>query len=300
MRRITVFCSVLVLLVPLFLLALPPGAIAQNAKFVGSDACKNCHEDAFKSYVSSIHGKAYVPGSPGKREGCEACHGPGSVHVEKGGGKEGIISSAKHMAANCQSCHQDSKALAFWNMGRHKTNGVYCADCHSSHAVGIKKNLKAPEPVLCYGCHKDIRSQTGRQSHHPVNEGKMKCSDCHSSHGSFGKAMIKADSTNELCYKCHAEKRGPYMFEHPPVSENCLNCHQVHGSSHNQLLIKKPPQLCQACHDWSRHPGTPYTKFETFKGPSPSNRMYARNCSLCHTTVHGSNGPAGSGLRFVR
>ena len=128
----------------------------------------------------------------------------------------------------------------------------------------------------------------------------MKCSDCHTAHGGFGKHMIKADSTNELCYRCHAEKRGPYMFEHPPVEENCLTCHQVHGSSHNQLLVKKPPQLCQACHDWSRHPGTPYTKFETFKGSSPSNRMFARNCSLCHTTVHGSNGPAGSGLRFVR
>ena len=51
------------------------------------------------------------------------------------------------------------------------------------------------------------------------------------------KAMIKADSVNDLCYKCHAEKRGPYAFEHPPFPENCLNCHEIHGSNLSEFLI---------------------------------------------------------------
>lgn len=298
MKKITLFCSILVLLVPLFLLMLPVGAVAQNAKYAGSDACKNCHEDAFKSYMGSIHGKAYVPGSPSKRDGCESCHGPGSVHVDKGGGKEGIISSAKQMAANCQACHGDSKALAFWNMGRHKSADVYCSDCHSSH-VATKKNLKQPEPVLCYTCHKDIRSQAMRQSHHPINEGKVLCRDCHSPHGSFGKHMIKADSNNELCFKCHADKRGPFLHEHAPVEENCMNCHYAHGSSHNSLLVKRPPLLCTACHA-GRHPSTLYGRDKMFTGPSPDPRAVSRSCTTCHYNIHGSNGAGEFGAFFVR
>ena len=39
----------------------------------------------------------------------------------------------------------------------------------------------------------------------------MTCSDCHNVHGSVGPALAKRDSTNETCYTCHAEKRGPFV-----------------------------------------------------------------------------------------
>jgi hypothetical protein len=41
--------------------------------------------------------------------------------------------------------------------------------------------------------------------------------------------MVKAESIKELCTTCHADKRGPWLFEHPPVEENCLTCHNPHG-----------------------------------------------------------------------
>ena len=282
-----------------FLVLIAQNSVKGDVGYVGTETCKGCHEEKYKSYPNSIHGNNYVSGNPASRDGCESCHGPGAEHVNKGGGKGGIIQKAKQMAPNCQSCHQDSKELTFWAMSKHKTNGVYCADCHSGHVKG-KKNLKVAEPQLCYSCHKDIRAQVARQSHHPINEGKVKCLDCHSPHGSFGKHMIRADTNNELCYKCHPDKRGPFMFEHPPVEENCLNCHRPHGSNHNNLVVKKTPQLCQSCHDWSRHPGTPYDAFTMFQGPAPSNRGFSRNCSLCHPQIHGSNGPASRGFRFLR
>ena len=65
----------------------------------------------------------------------------------------------------------------------------------------------------------------------------------------MGPSQIKADSVNQLCYKCHAEKRGPYMWEHPPVDENCTTCHTLHGSVYEWLLVEKVPNLCQGCHD---------------------------------------------------
>jgi len=105
-----------------------------------------------------------------------------------------------------------------------------------------------------------------------------------------------------LCYQCHAEKRGPFMWQHPPVDENCLSCHTPHGSNHAKLLQSKPPLLCQSCHDESRHPGTIYTRFETFQGGATSgkNRMFARACLNCHSAIHGGNAPSLRGQTHVR
>ena len=97
-----------------------------------------------------------------------------------------------------------------------------------------------------------------------------------------------AENVNQLCFKCHPDKRGPYVYEHPPVAENCATCHTPHGSRHAKLLTEKVPNLCQDCHDWSRHPGTPYDAKTGFTGTSPSNRFFSRSCLNCHGAIHGS------------
>jgi len=100
--------------------------------------------------------------------------------------------------------------------------------------------------------------------------------------------MIRAENVNQLCYQCHPDKRGPFVYEHPPVAENCTICHTPHGSRHAKLLAEKVPNLCQDCHDWSRHPGTPYDAKTAFTGSNPSNRFFARGCVNCHGAIHGS------------
>ncbi|MDI6762885.1 MAG: DmsE family decaheme c-type cytochrome [Thermodesulfobacteriota bacterium] len=301
----------LLILIPLLFAFLFIIHILDNAKgstnYVGSEVCKGCHEESYSSYAKSIHAKKAIAGSPANRGGCESCHGPGAQHAEKGGGKGGDIFgfgkkvSGKEKYSKCLTCHGESKHVVMWDASKHRSADVSCDTCHSVHSTK-EKNLKAKEPELCYSCHLDIKVKSNKQSRHPVKEGKIKCNDCHNSHGAFGKKAVKADSVNELCYKCHSEKRGPFMWEHAPVEENCLNCHDAHGSNHSKLLTRKMPQLCQSCHDWSRHPGTIYTSFETFRGTATSgkNRMFARSCLNCHQNVHGSNGPSTRGKRFVR
>jgi len=281
----------------IILLAVQPGPAdgqGQANTYAGSDACKACHADQHASYSKAMHAKKDVKGSPANQFGCESCHGAGSGHVEKGGGKgTGMVAfsrkaDARDNSSKCLSCHEESKQLAFWDNGRHKSAGVSCPDCHSAHG-NAEKMLKSSQPDLCYGCHKDIRMMSNRQSHHPVKEGKMKCTDCHDPHGGFGDKMVKADSVNELCFRCHAEKRGPFRTEHQPVAENCLNCHNSHGSNHRALLVSKPPQLCQECHGSGGHRGRAYTRQSTFKGSDPQIQMYGRACLNCHTNIHGSS-----------
>ncbi len=54
----------------------------------------------------------------------------------------------------------------------------------------------------------------------PVREGKLQCSSCHNPHGTITEKLIAENSVNELCYRCHLDKRGPFLGENPPVREN--------------------------------------------------------------------------------
>jgi len=84
---------------------------------------------------------------------------------------------------------------------------------------------------------------------HRVNEGVLQCTDCHNPHGNFapswrtgtGSNLVTASHENEEpCLKCHADKRGPFVFEHASVRvEGCMACHMPHGST-NAKLLKRP------------------------------------------------------------
>jgi len=277
-----------------------------DSGFAGSETCKDCHEVYYNNFIKSVHGKKAIPGSPINKEGCESCHGPGAQHIEKGGGRGVAIfvfnkkESSTTRDSKCLACHENMRGVENWNLSKHKSFLVTCDNCHSIHsAVPGKNYLKAPEPDLCFGCHRSIRTQFNKQSHHPIKEEfvsrqALKCSSCHNPMGTFDiKAMIKADSVNDLCYRCHAEKRGPYAFEHPPVPENCLFCHEVHGSNHSRLLTRKAPLLCESCHDevGGRHNTDPYTNLHSFSGTATSgkNRFFGRSCLNCHGNIHGSS-----------
>jgi DmsE family decaheme c-type cytochrome len=324
-RRRLVFLSIF------FVFSLVPigqNSVKGDSGFVGSETCKGCHEAYYNKFIKSVHGKKAIAGSPANREACESCHGPGAQHVEKGGGRgiaifafgKGV--SAQEKALKCLACHEESKVLAFWDMNRHKSAGNSCNSCHSIHK-GVDKLLIAAEPDLCFNCHRNIRAQINKQSRHPIKEAfvgrqALKCSSCHDTMGSFSTEpvvsfsgarrsgtdkMIKADSVNELCYKCHAEKRGPFMWQHVPVDENCLICHEAHGSNHGKLLTNRVPLLCQNCHSVEgSHPRRPYTNLHSFQGSATANKnkFFGRSCLNCHTNIHGSNGPGIRGETFLR
>jgi predicted CXXCH cytochrome family protein len=129
----------------------------------------------------------------------------------------------------------------------------------------------------------------------PVREGKLQCSTCHNVHGSTNvKLLRKGDSISELCTSCHAEKRGPFLWEHAPSRDGCTTCHDPHGSANERMLVAKAPLLCQRCHVGTRHPSTIYDAALVGVGSNPSVRVYARSCVTCHWPS-GSNHPAASG-----
>jgi DmsE family decaheme c-type cytochrome len=130
-----------------------------------------------------------------------------------------------------------------------------------------------------------------------VLAGKMSCSDCHSPHGSSAQAMLAKPTLNQTCYSCHADKRGPLLWEHAPVTEDCSLCHTPHGSVRSALLEKTPPLLCQQCHTAAGHPSVARTS-SGLPGGTAGGTVFtvAGSCTNCHTQVHGSNHPSGAKL----
>ncbi|MBU0480628.1 MAG: DmsE family decaheme c-type cytochrome [Proteobacteria bacterium] len=250
--------------------------------------CKECHDEVAAKFDKSFHGRSWMAQATGSE--CSSCHGSADKHADDPG-KHTIITfgkdskqSAEEQSARCLSCHAGASILTLWDMGSHSKNDVACVSCHKIH----QEKQVVSQPDTCFGCHRDVRVDSNKQSHHPIIEGKVKCSDCHNPHGTLSHHMIKAENVNQLCYQCHADKRGPFIWEHPPVEESCVICHSPHGSRHAQLMTEKIPNLCQDCHDWSRHPGTIYDASSTFAG-TPSRRVVARGCINCHNMIHGSS-----------
>jgi DmsE family decaheme c-type cytochrome len=115
-------------------------------------------------------------------------------------------------------------------------------------------------------------------------------------HGSQNVRLLKTGTTiDESCWTCHAEKRGPFLWDHAPVSESCVTCHDPHGSNNDRMLVAKQPYLCQRCHVTARHPPTIYDGY-TLQTSQNANKIFGRSCVSCHQNIHGSNAPSGKAL----
>ena len=277
----------------------------EKGDYLGNGVCADCHQDKVDNMKSNPHGQAADPRTPYAREGCETCHGPGMLHFETEGNC--IISmtgrygeSVEQRNGICLQCHQGGMQM-HWIGSTHEAEDLACVDCHSIHERHDVTERTAQKEV-CYKCHQTIRAQTLRVSRHPIRENKVICSDCHNAHGSVGPASLKQFTINENCYACHAEKRGPFLWEHQPVTEDCTLCHNVHGSNHAALLNKPGPHLCQQCHSTivgsnSRTHIGRFLDYGNLSDPGVNRFVVGANCANCHSKVHGSNHPSGPALQ---
>ncbi len=299
-------------------------AYQEKATYVGEKACADCHPGPDKNFAHTTHAKVFRlnPKSELEKKVCEACHGPGSLHVTNPLDHTTLTGYTKEwgtpiekQTATCLNCHKGGQRL-HWPGSIHQVNQLSCSDCHNPmarfSATGLLKKSSISE--TCYTCHQQQRAEFKKKSHMPLPEGKMSCEDCHNPHGTSTRPLLKADTVNDVCYSCHAEKRGPFIWEHAPVRDSCLNCHTPHGSNHDKLLTEERPYLCLRCHDAQvGHPAALYQNANNgayvsispvtglpvnAAGTAFNERTMTRSCNNCHSQIHGSNHP--SGARFQR
>ena len=272
----------------------------------GSAAAKTSAQPAGVTGCETCHG-------PGKAHADAEQDAAGDAAKEKAGTKFifAFNGSAKENSERCLTCHITSQQQEGFAHSQHATAGVSCSECHAAHLVEEVENqgarpalaqaaffqvpelqqtarwlhnslLKESEPALCFTCHGNVQAQFALPVHHRVPEGLLKCSDCHNPHGSINRASLNATNW-ETCVKCHVEKRGPYVYEHPAVRiEGCVICHNPHGSTNRMLLVRREGRmLCLQCHTgFHGQDGVPHSRLGF---------QASGECTRCHVAVHGSD-----------
>ena len=269
----------------------PPAAAA--AESTALPACTDCH-DAMKAVASTPHAHGMAKKGEVPSTACESCHGDGKEHIEGGGDKSKIYKPAGLAGANktCLLCHDVATDKVSRHAGVHaNTATVNCLTCHSIHASEPRAPhlLARKQLALCDSCHMtQVASFRNKPYAHRLGRGGMECSSCHEPHGLPGKDNLRTTRAGELpCLSCHADKRGPFVFQHGALAVgDCTTCHEPHGSSNpKQLKRAAVAQLCLECHSpiGAGTLGSQPPSFHNLNSPR------FQNCTTCHVAVHGSN-----------
>ncbi len=278
----------------------------KGQQYLGSQICQGCHSAVWEGFPSNPHFKSVAQANrPAERTGCEGCHGPAGFHVfDANNGKIVRFPEIEPSQAQevCLRCHSEDFGKLHVRRSAHLTGEVGCTSCHSIHSPHESGPLLADEQRhVCYDCHREIEARFNMPFKHRVNEGAMDCTDCHNPHGAaiatwrtaHSPRMVSQGLGNDIaCTKCHSDKRGPFVHEHPPVRlEGCPACHNPHGST-NARLLNRPAAftLCLECHSDVMGFGL---RADGIRPPTPWFHNLAdpafRDCVLCHSRIHGSN-----------
>jgi DmsE family decaheme c-type cytochrome len=263
--------------------------------------CLDCHAADDASTVHLVFNTVHGSLNGGGAKACTTCHGPSEQHDMRGKKKPVDISfgplwtsDVETRNGSCQGCHNNKEQM-HWVGSAHQQENLACNDCHQSHTRQDPVLDSAAAQAICLDCHTQVRAELQLPSRHPIIEGKTDCVDCHNPHGGLGDSSLREVTLNDNCFSCHQDKRGPFLWEHPPAAEDCSLCHRPHGSVNERLLTARGPALCQQCHAAAFHPSVPYGS-EGLVGGSANQNLLGKNCMNCHSQVHGSNHPSGARL----
>ncbi len=291
----------------ILLLSLFLSCVATAAEPQGVDRCLLCHNGhaQVREIFFTPHGVRADARTPMGGRQCQACHGDSEAHATDPATTpkptvtfkaDANVSAATQNGA-CLTCHDDLRRT-HWSGSAHERAGMRCVDCHTVHRDRDPILIPAAQQERCVACHRTQRADMLKLSGHPLRDKSMGCADCHASHGAPGDSSLAGATLNQTCFRCHADKRGPFLWEHAPVREDCNGCHLSHGSNHPALLRTRVPFLCQQCHSAAGHPSTALDSGSLDPVAFNSRFVLGTGCLNCHGSIHGSNHP--SGVKFNR
>jgi predicted CXXCH cytochrome family protein len=188
--------------------------------------------------------------------GCEACHGPGSEHLELSPRGSHIVSpgllTPGRSAAICGSCHSRPLGIGAGMTGlplsadnKMPAPGIRRADFAMNHTTRVSG---APEAFFASGdpkAHYQQYSDHIRARHYRNPVRLTTCTGCHNPHANSADVadMDTSGNPNALCTTCHSPEANPELY---PVGGHVANVTGVAGHASLEELLG--PYLCTDCH----------------------------------------------------
>ena len=187
--------------------------------------CLGCHAGHFEMVDDGFHKVRFHENSIG----CERCHGPGSMHVEKqtSGETDGSDPTIAHPAklsrelqeAICSRCHIENSAMGKVR-GRNVDNfrpGMRLTDFRVHH------KMDSAESKTVVGHVEQLR-----RSRCYIEDETLTCTTCHDPHQREIDAAQRGKLFRQKCLNCHeqeacAKPHAERLTESP--SDNCAQCH---------------------------------------------------------------------------
>lgn len=265
-----------------------------QGEYIGSEMCLECHDTILATIQRTRHSNVTTAKNAAAVESCEACHGPGSLHIDDpeviGSIRTFKFESGTEKSSACLNCHQQDARFSLFRSEKHFLSGEACTSCHTIHQKQpADKLINEAAENMCFSCHQEKEGAFTLPYHHKVKEGRMTCWDCHDPHNTaVAKQGLGQKKIYDRCFTCHPSQQGPFTYEHVGVNTGgCAVCHSVHGSE-NARLLRRASQylLCIECHS-----GPSFS--QGILGTQPSsfhmtNKATYQNCTVCHVKIHGS------------
>ncbi len=164
-----------------------------------------------------------------------------------------------------------------------------CRMCHKGQLPsGVVQNAKwlsrcQDFSPVCFSCHQRL-VKGFRWRHGP--SANIECLGCHKTNFNGRGVTILTERVNELCFKCHLNKRRLKDKSHihgPAKIGDCTVCHDPHGDKfREQLWANRKADLCVACHSDKK------TALKGAPGFYQHGIIPGGGCIACHD-AHASN-----------
>ncbi|MBO9435958.1 HEAT repeat domain-containing protein [Ruegeria sp. R13_0] len=234
--------------------------------------CAECHATGFeKNYDAQT--RSYQSRQAEIGVGCEACHGPGSAHIDWVNGRvlpEGVGEAGFAMS---------------WGKGQTEAEIQQCAGCHSRREAHEQGNPLPGTPyhdaynlaLLRPGAyHPDGQILDEVYVYGSFLQSKMYaqgvgCMNCHEPHS----ATLRADG-NGVCTQCHSPAGNP---DFPTLAHKDYDTPEHHHHPEDSAGAQ-----CKTCHMIERvYMGVDGRRDHSFRVPRPDLGLGQDACTDCHT-----------------
>lgn len=230
-----------------------------------NNMCADCHvTDLHKNY--DVASQTYRTTFTDMDVNCEACHGPGSLHVQ--------LASAKSLFWDRKRGYALAKLK---DKSSSRAEIETCAPCHSMRHI-IEPGFRAGDNYYDYFVNESLQGhlyhadgqileevyEFGSFAQSKMYHKGIRCTDCHDPHTT----KVKHEG-NQVCTSCHQHPAGKYdspaHHHHDPgkAGAKCTGCHMptktymaVDPRLDHSLRVPRPdlsvqlstPNACSGCH----------------------------------------------------